>query len=76
MIDPPPVAIGHPERNAACQLATDYAVQLIEEEAHLVGWNRAEILIAICETAPKIKLKLENKQWLTSRKCERSFGRR
>ena len=51
MIDPPPVPVGHPERKAACQLATDYAVQLIEEEAHLVGWTRAEILIAICDSA-------------------------
>ncbi len=40
MIDPPPVPVRHPARKAACQLATDYAVQLIEEEAHLCGLDQ------------------------------------
>ncbi len=51
MIDPPPVPVGHPDRSASCSQAMSYAVQLIEEEAHLVGWTRAEILIALCDAA-------------------------
>jgi len=51
MIDPPTVPLGHPDRKTSCDLAMNYAVQLIEEEAHLLGWTRAEILVAICDAA-------------------------
>ncbi|WLR97863.1 hypothetical protein [Shinella sumterensis] len=29
----------------------DYAVQLLEEEAHLIGWQRAEFLASIIDVA-------------------------
>lgn len=51
MIDPPSQQTGHPERKVELDQTVDYAVQLLVEEAHLVGWTRVEFLTAIVEAA-------------------------
>ena len=51
MIDPPARPVGDPERQQELKLAVDYAVQLLVEEAHLVGWQRIEFLTAIMDAA-------------------------
>ena len=51
MIDPPSQQPGDPERAIELDQTVDYAVQLLVEEAHLVGWQRAEFLQAISDTA-------------------------
>ncbi|KQS67613.1 hypothetical protein ASG39_22740 [Rhizobium sp. Leaf371] len=51
MIDPPARPVGDPERQQELKLAVDYAVQLLIEEAHLVGWQRVEFLTAVMDAA-------------------------
>lgn len=51
MIDPPSQPPGNPERRVELDQTVDYAVQLLAEEAHLVGWQRVEFLTAIMDAA-------------------------
>lgn len=51
MIDPPVREPGSDERKIELDQTIDYAVQLLEEEAHLIGWQRAEFLTAIIDVA-------------------------
>jgi len=51
MIDPPTREPGTDERKVELDQTVDYAVQLLEEEAHLIGWERAEFLTSIIELA-------------------------
>lgn len=51
MIDPPIRSVEDPERQQELKLAVDYAVQLLVEEAHLVGWHRVEFLTAVMDAA-------------------------
>ena len=51
MIDPPSHAAGLPERKVELDQTVDYAVQLLVEEAHLVGWQRVEFLTAVMDSA-------------------------
>ena len=41
MIDPPSQQPGQPERKVELDQTVDFAVQLLVEEAHLVGWTRS-----------------------------------
>jgi len=51
MIDPPTKETGNTERKVELNQTVDYAVQLLEEEAHLIGWQRAEFLKSIIDVA-------------------------
>ncbi|MGJ7038897.1 hypothetical protein J2Y63_002152 [Shinella sp. BE166] len=51
MIDPPTRETGTNERKVELDQTVDYAVQLLEEEAHLIGWQRAEFLASIIDVA-------------------------
>lgn len=51
MIDPPVRPVGDPERLEELKIAVDYAVQLLVEEAHLVGWQRVEFLTTVMDAA-------------------------
>jgi len=51
MIDPPSQQPGQPERKVELDQTVDFAVQLLVEEAHLVGWTRIEFLTAIMDAA-------------------------
>lgn len=51
MIDPPTKEAGNTERKVELDQTVDYAVQLLEEEAHLIGWQRAEFLASIIDVA-------------------------
>ncbi|MBW6425570.1 hypothetical protein KX729_29620 [Rhizobium sp. XQZ8] len=51
MIDPPTCNPESPERKVELDQTVDYAVQLLVEEAHLVGWTRVEFLTAILDAA-------------------------
>ncbi len=51
MIDPPSQQPGHPERKVELDQTADYVVQLLVEEAHLIGWQRVEFLTAIMDAA-------------------------
>lgn len=45
MIDPPSHQLDHPD------LSVGYAVQLLIEEAQLIGWQRVDFLTAIMDAA-------------------------
>ena len=51
MIDPPTSQPGTPERKVDLDQTVDFAVQLLVEEAHLVGWTRVEFLTAVLDAA-------------------------
>ncbi|CDN51555.1 hypothetical protein [Neorhizobium galegae] len=51
MIDPPTSSAGTPERKVELDQTVDYAIQLLVEEAHLVGWTRVEFLTAVLDAA-------------------------
>lgn len=51
MIDPPSSATDTPERKVELDQTVDYAIQILVEEAHLVGWTRVEFLTAILDAA-------------------------
>lgn len=51
MIDPPTATAGSPERKIELDQTMDYAVQLLLEEAHTLGWQRVEFLTAIMDAA-------------------------
>ncbi len=51
MIDPPSNQPDSPERKVELDQTVDYAVQILVEEAHLVGWTRVEFLTAILDAA-------------------------
>lgn len=51
MIDPPANEPDTPERKVVLNQAVDYAIQLLVEEAHLVGWTRVEFLTAVLDAA-------------------------
>lgn len=51
MIDPPTEKAGSPERRVELDQTVDYAVQLLLEEAHTLGWQRVEFLTAIMDVA-------------------------
>lgn len=40
-----------PKREVELDMAVDYAVQLLVEEAHLVGWQREEFLTSVMDAA-------------------------
>jgi formylmethanofuran dehydrogenase subunit E-like metal-binding protein len=50
MIDPP-TQQQELERKVELDQAVDYAIQLLVEEAHLVGWTRVEFLTAVLDVA-------------------------
>jgi hypothetical protein len=52
MIDPPShTPSASFERKVELDQAVDYAVQMLVEEAHLVGWTRVEFLTAILDAS-------------------------
>ena len=51
MIEPPTAQPGTPERKVELDQTVDFAVQLLVEEAHLVGWMRVEFLTAVLDAA-------------------------
>lgn len=51
MIDPPTNEPDTPERKVELDQTVDYAIQLLVEEAHLVGWTRVEFLTAVLDAA-------------------------
>ena len=51
MIDPPSSSSNTPERKVELDQTVDYAVQLLVEEAHLIGWTRVEFLTAVLDAA-------------------------
>jgi hypothetical protein len=51
MIDPPTAQPEAPERKVELYQAVDFAIQLLVEEAHLVGWTRIEFLTAVLDAA-------------------------
>lgn len=51
MIDTPSNSPNTPERKVELDQTVDYAVQLLVEEAHLVGWTRVEFLTAVLDAA-------------------------
>ncbi len=51
MIDPP---TSHPEtseRKVELDQTVDFAIQLLVEDGHLLGWTRVELLTAILDAA-------------------------
>jgi hypothetical protein len=51
MIDPPTAKPDSPERKVELEQTVDYAVQLLLEEAHTLGWQRVEFLTAVMDAA-------------------------
>ena len=51
IIDPPTEKPDTPERKVELEQTVDYAVQLLLEEAHTLGWQRVEFLTAIMDSA-------------------------
>jgi hypothetical protein len=52
MIDPPSLTPSASfERKVELDQVVDYAIQMLVEEAHLVGWTRVEFLTAILDAA-------------------------
>jgi hypothetical protein len=51
MIAPPTQKTGSQERKVELDQTVEYAVQLLLEEAHLLGWQRVEFLTAVMDAA-------------------------
>lgn len=51
IIDPPVRPLGDKERDEELRLVADYAVHLLVEKAHLVGWQRVEFVTALMDAA-------------------------
>lgn len=51
MIDPPTETAGTLERKVELDQTIDYAIQLLLEEAHTLGWQRVEFLTAVMDSA-------------------------
>ena len=51
MIDAPTQPPEHPERKIELDQTVDFAVQLLVEEAHTLGWQRVEFLTAVMDAA-------------------------
>lgn len=51
MIDPPTKPPEDPERKVELDQTVDFAIQLLVEEARTIGWQRAEFLTAIMDSA-------------------------
>jgi hypothetical protein len=51
MIDPPTQPPGATERKVELDQTINYAIQILVEEGHLVGWTRVEFLKAIVDAA-------------------------
>jgi hypothetical protein len=51
MIDPPTAHPESPERKVELDQTVDFAIQLLVEEPHLVGWTRVEFLTAVLDAA-------------------------
>jgi hypothetical protein len=51
MIDPPTAHPESPERKVELDQTVDFAIQLLVEEGHLVGWSRVEFLTAVLDAA-------------------------
>jgi hypothetical protein len=51
MIDPPTEKPDSLERKVELEQTVDYAVQLLLEEAHTLGWQRVEFLTAVMDAA-------------------------
>ena len=64
MIDPPTEKAGSPERRVELDQTVDYAVQLLLEEAHTLGWQRVEFLTAIMDAASNRLSALEEEREL------------
>lgn len=62
MIDPPTQKPGTPERQTELDQTVDYAVQLLAEEAHTLGWQRVEFLTAVMDAANNRLSALEEDQ--------------
>lgn len=66
MIDPPTQPPEHPERKTELDQTVDFAVQLLVEEAHTVGWQRVEFLTAVMDAANARLSALEEERELDS----------
>ena len=64
MIDAPTKPPEHPERKLELEQTVDFAVQLLVEEAHTVGWQRAEFLTAVMDAANNRLAALEEERQL------------
>ncbi len=51
MIDPPTQESGSLERKVELDQTVDFAVQVLLEEAHTLGWQRVEFLTAVMDAA-------------------------
>jgi hypothetical protein len=51
MIDPPTAHPESPERKVELDQTVDFAIQLLVEEGHLLGWTRVEFLTAVLDAA-------------------------
>jgi hypothetical protein len=51
MIDPPTKPPEDPERKVELCQTVDFAIRLLVEEAHTIGWQRSEFLTAIMDSA-------------------------
>ncbi|HEV7246190.1 MAG TPA: hypothetical protein VGN93_04285 [Shinella sp.] len=65
MIDPPTREPGSAEREVELDQTVDYAIQFLEEEAHLIGWRRAEFLASIIDVANARLATLDEESRLT-----------
>ncbi|KQV40557.1 MULTISPECIES: hypothetical protein [unclassified Rhizobium] len=50
LIDPPTKQLGEQERKVELDQAADYTVQMLHEEAHLIGWQRVEFLNSMMDS--------------------------
>jgi hypothetical protein len=62
MIDPPTAHPESPERKVELDHTVDFAIQLLVEEGHLVGWTRVEFLTAVLDAANNRLSALEEKR--------------
>ncbi|MDH4439096.1 MAG: hypothetical protein QE284_01780 [Rhizobium sp.] len=51
MIDPPTATTGSAVRKVELDQTVDFAVQILVEEAHTLGWQRVEFLTAVVDAA-------------------------
>ncbi len=62
MIDPPTAEPESVRRKVELDQTVDYAIQLLTEEAHALGWRRVEFLTAIMDAANNCLSALEDER--------------
>jgi hypothetical protein len=70
MIDPPTKSPEDPERKPELDQTVDFAIQLLVEEAHIIGWQRAKFLTAIMDCANARLSVLEDERQLDGNMAE------